>query len=150
MKKPPEMPRVVIKKLPRRKLPETRAAIVHKFKIGEHKGYINVGLYKDGTPGEIFITMSKEGSTIGGLMDTIALLTSLSLQHGVPLDTLVRKFSYQRFEPSGHSTNTQIGYAHSIVDYIFRWLGHNFIPNFKTKPVVGFALSANENESQNT
>src|ERR1019366_1411914 len=107
----------------RRRMPETRASFTHKFSIAGHEGYFTVGLFEDGQPGELFITMAKEGSTIGGLMDTIATLVSLSLQYGVPLQDLVRKFAHQRFEPSGYTANPQIRMAKSIVDYIFRWLG---------------------------
>ncbi len=114
----------------RRRLTDTRTAVTHKFDIAGHEGYFTVGLYDDGTPGEMFITMSKEGSTIGGLMDTIATLTSVSLQYGVPLQDLVRKFANQRFEPSGYTKNPQIRLATSLVDYIFRWMGINFIPGY--------------------
>ena len=111
----------------RRKLPDERQSITHKFSIGGHEGYITVGMYEDGTPGEIFITMAKEGSTISGLMDSMAVVTSLSLQYGVPLRFLVDKFSHVRFEPSGWTGNSQIPYAKSIMDYIFRWLGAKFL-----------------------
>jgi len=115
----------------RRRMPETRASFTHKFSIAGHEGYFTVGLFEDGQPGELFITMAKEGSTIGGLMDTIATLVSLSLQYGVPLQDLVRKFAHQRFEPSGYTANPQIRIAKSIVDYIFRWLGITFIPGYE-------------------
>ena len=111
----------------RRKLPEERRSITHKFSIGGHEGYITVGMYEDGTAGEIFITMAKEGSTISGLMDSMAVVTSLSLQYGVPLRFLVDKFSHVRFEPSGWTGNSQIPYAKSIMDYIFRWLQLRFL-----------------------
>ena len=111
----------------RRKLPDERQSITHKFSIGGHEGYLTVGMYEDGTPGEIFITMAKEGSTISGLMDSMAVVTSLSLQYGVPLRFLVDKFSHVRFEPSGWTGNSQIPYAKSIMDYIFRWLGAKFL-----------------------
>ena len=117
----------------RRRLPETRTAVTHKFDIAGHEGYLTIGLFEDGTPGEMFITMAKEGSTIGGLMDSVAALTSISLQYGVPLDALVRKFSHQRFEPSGFTKNPQIGRASSIIDYVFRWMGSQFIPGFVEK-----------------
>ena len=107
----------------RHRLPDTRRAITHKFDIAGHEGYITVGLFDDGTPGELFITMAKEGSTIGGLMDTIGTLVSLALQYGVPLETLVNKFAHQRFEPSGFTKNPDIPIAKSITDYLFRWLG---------------------------
>lgn len=111
-------------------MPATRTAITHKFRVGDHKGYLNVGFLDDGSPGEIFVTMSREGSTIGGLVDSIATLTSIALQSGVPLESLCRKFAFQRFEPCGFTPHPNIPYAHSIVDYIFRWLGHQFVPEF--------------------
>jgi len=106
----------------RRKLPDEHHSITHKFSIGGHEGYITVGMYEDGSPGEIFVTMAKEGSTISGLMDSMAVAISLTLQYGVPLKFLVDKFSHVRFEPSGWTGNRQIPYAKSILDYIFRWL----------------------------
>lgn len=112
----------------RRKLPDERRSITHKFSIAGHEGYITVGMYDDGTPGEIFLTMSKEGSVISGLMDTIATMTSLALQYGVPLETLTSKFAHTRFEPSGYTPNPDIPIAKSIPDYIFRWLGLKFLP----------------------
>lgn len=115
----------------RRRLPDTRNAITHKFDVQGHEGYITVGLYDDGQPGEVFITMAKEGSTIGGLMDTIATLVSVSLQYGVPVESLVRKFEHVRFEPSGMTRNPDIPIAKSLVDYIFRWLGMEFIPGYR-------------------
>ena len=115
----------------RRRLPETRRAVNHKFNIAGHEGYLNVGLFQDGQPGELFITMAKEGSTIGGLMDSIATLTSMALQYGVPLEALVKKFSHQRFEPSGFTKNPDIRNASSITDYIFRWLAVQFIPGYR-------------------
>src|SRR5271170_5363280 len=111
----------------RHKLQEERASITHKFKVGDHEGYITVGLYPDGEPGELFITMAKEGSTVSGLMDSFALATSIALQHGVPLKLFCEKFAHTRFEPSGWSTNPEIGYAKSIMDYIFRWLQMRFL-----------------------
>ena len=115
----------------RRRMPETRVALNHKFEIVDHKGYLTVGMFEDGQPGEIFIQMNKEGSTIGGLMDTVATLTSMALQYGVPLQSLVKKFAYQRFEPSGFTKNPDIRHATSITDYVFRWLGCQFIKGFK-------------------
>jgi len=115
----------------RRRLPDTRNAKTHKFDVAGHEGYITVGLYDDGSPGEVFITMAKEGSTIGGLMDTIATLVSLALQYGVPIDSLVRKFEHVRFEPSGMTRNGEIPFAKSLVDYIFRWLAMEFIPGYR-------------------
>jgi len=115
----------------RRRLPDTRHAITHKFDVSGHEGYITCGLYEDGTPGEVFITMAKEGSTIGGLMDTIATLVSVSLQYGVPVESLVRKFEHVRFEPSGMTRNPEIPFAKSLVDYIFRWLAMEFVPGYR-------------------
>jgi ribonucleoside-diphosphate reductase alpha chain len=115
----------------RRKMEDTRMSLTHKFEIAGHEGYITVGLYPDGQPGEVFVQMSKEGSTIGGLMDTVATLTSISLQYGVPLESLVNKFAYQRFEPSGYTKNPDIRTAHSITDYIFRWMGCEFIKGYR-------------------
>ncbi len=111
----------------RRRLPDERKSITHKFSIAGHEGYITVGMYPDGTPGEIFITMSKEGSTLSGLMDAFATAISLALQYGVPLKVLVDKFSHMRFEPSGFTNNPEIPIAKSIIDYIFRWLGKKFL-----------------------
>jgi ribonucleoside-diphosphate reductase alpha chain len=111
----------------RRKLPDERQSLTHKFSIGGHEGYITVGLYDDGTPGEVFISMAKEGSTISGLMDTLATSISYGLQYGVPLKFFVDKFSHVRFEPSGWTGNPQVPYAKSIIDYIFRWLGARFL-----------------------
>ncbi len=115
----------------RRRLPETRHSLTHKFSVGGHEGYITVGLFKDRAPGELFITMAKEGSTIGGLMDTIGTLTSMSLQYGVPLPAIVDKFTHMRFEPSGWTGNRDIPNAKSVVDYIFRWMGMEFIPGYR-------------------
>lgn len=112
----------------RRRLPDERRSITHKFSIAGLDGYITVGMYEDGSPGEIFVTMAKQGSVISGLMDAFATSVSIALQYGVPLRVLVEKFSHVRFEPSGYSSNPQIGYAKSIVDYIFRWLGLKFLP----------------------
>ncbi len=115
----------------RRRLPDTRNAITHKFDVAGHEGYITAGLYTDGQPGEVFITMAKEGSTIGGLMDSIATLVSVSLQYGVPVESLVRKFEHVRFEPSGMTRNPEIPMAKSLVDYIFRWLAMEFVPGYR-------------------
>jgi ribonucleoside-diphosphate reductase alpha chain len=111
----------------RRRLPDERRALTHHFSIAGQEGYLTVGVYEDGLPGEIFITMSKQGSTISGLMDSFATAVSLALQYGVPLEVLCSKFTHVRFEPSGWSGNPKIGYAKSIVDYIFRWLELKFI-----------------------
>jgi ribonucleoside-diphosphate reductase alpha chain len=115
----------------RERLPDTRNSVTHKFSIAGHEGYINVGLYPDGRPGEVFITMAKEGSTIGGLMDSFGTAISISLQYGVPLEVLVNKFSHTRFEPNGHTTNPDIRIAKSVVDYIFRWLGLTFLDSYR-------------------
>ena len=112
----------------RRKLPDERKAVTHKFDVGGHEGYLTVGLYEDGTPGELFVTMAKEGSTISGLMDAFATQTSYALQFGVPLKFMVDKFSHMRFEPSGFTKNKEIPIAKSIVDYIFRWMASHFLP----------------------
>ena len=118
--------------VPRReRLPDTRRSVTHKFNISGHEGYITVGLYDDGRPGELFIIMAKEGSTIGGLMDCFGTAVSMSLQYGVPLEVYVNKFSHTRFEPMGYTKNPDIPIAKSIVDYIFRWLGMTFIPGYR-------------------
>jgi ribonucleoside-diphosphate reductase alpha chain len=111
----------------RNRLPAERASITHKFGIGGHEGYITVGLYPNGQPGEIFIRMAKEGSTISGLMDSFATAISMALQHGVPLKVLVEKFAHTRFEPSGWTGSEELGYAKSIMDYIFRWMQLRFL-----------------------
>jgi ribonucleoside-diphosphate reductase alpha chain len=115
----------------RRRLTDTRTAVTHKFDIAGHEGYLTVGLFDDRQPGELFITMAKEGSTIGGLMDSIGTLTSMALQYGVPLEALVRKFAHQRFEPSGFTKNPEIRNASSITDYVFRWLALQFVPGYR-------------------
>jgi ribonucleoside-diphosphate reductase alpha chain len=120
----------------RRKLPDERRSITHKFSIAGHEGYITVGMYEDGKPGEIFLVMAKEGSTISGLMDAFATSISMSLQYGVPLETLVEKFSHVRFEPSGFTKNPEIPYAKSLTDYIFRWLASKFL-SAEQKETVG-------------
>ncbi len=111
----------------RHRLPDERFSITHKFNVAGHEGYLTVGLYKDGMPGEMFITMAKEGSTVSGLMDSFACAISIGLQHGVPLKLLCEKFAHTRFEPSGWSTNPEVGYAKSIMDYIFRWMQMRFL-----------------------
>ena len=113
----------------RRKLANERQAVTHKFSVGGHEGYITVGIYEDGSPGEIFLTMAKEGSTVSGLMDCFATAISLALQYGVPLKVLCDKFSHTRFEPSGWTNNNDIRFAKSIMDYIFRWLAVKFLPS---------------------
>ncbi|HSE48368.1 MAG TPA: hypothetical protein VLA96_04085, partial [Terriglobales bacterium] len=122
-----EVPQYGPPKAVRRKLPDERLSVTHKFSVGGHDGYITVGLYEDGTPGEIFITMAKEGSTVSGLMDSFATSTSIALQHGVPLKLMCEKFAHSRFEPSGWTNNPDIGFAKSIMDYIFRWLHLRFL-----------------------
>ncbi len=111
----------------RRKLPDERQSLTHKFSVAGHEGYVHVGLYETGEPGEIFVKMAKEGSTVSGLMDSFATAISLALQHGVPLRLLVDKFSRTRFEPYGFTENPEIPRASSIMDYLFRWLGSKFI-----------------------
>jgi ribonucleoside-diphosphate reductase alpha chain len=111
----------------RRRLADTRASLTHKFKIEGHEGYITVGLFEDNTPGELFVTMAKEGSTLSGMMDAFATSVSLLFQYGVPLSHLVEKFGHMRFEPAGWTGNPEIGFAKSIVDYVFRWLGYRFL-----------------------
>src|SRR5262249_2405193 len=115
----------------RERLPHTRRSLTHKFDIQGHEGYINVGFYPDGRPGELFITMAKEGSTIGGLMDVLGTAISIGLQYGVPLEVFVNKFAHSRFEPAGFTKNPDIPIAKSIADYIFRWLGMEFIPGYR-------------------
>jgi ribonucleoside-diphosphate reductase alpha chain len=117
----------------RERLPDTRQSITHKFSIAGHEGYLTVGLYDDGRPGEVFITMAKEGSTVGGLMDSFGTAISIALQYGVPLETLVQKFIHARFEPQGFTSNPEIRIAKSLVDYIFRWLGMKFLSDYKQK-----------------
>lgn len=126
-----EVEEKIVYKPRRERLPDTRTSITHKFNISGHEGYLNVGMYPDGRPGELFITMAKEGSTVGGLMDSFGTAISLSLQYGVPLEVLVNKFSHTRFEPMGHTTNPDIRIAKSMVDYIFRWMGINFIAGYR-------------------
>ncbi len=126
----------------RRRLPDERQAITHKFSIGGHEGYLTVGLFEDGQPGEIFIVMSKEGSTLSGVMDCFATTVSLSLQYGVPLKILVNKFSHVRFEPSGVTNNKDVRFAKSVIDYIFRWMALKFLPaeeaqQFKVTEIPG-------------
>jgi len=123
----------------RRKLPDERRAMTHKFSVNGHEGYITVGLYEDGMPGEIFLVMAKEGSTISGLMDAFATSVSIALQYGVPIQTLVDKFTHTRFEPSGFTNNPEIPIAKSIMDYIFRWLASKFMSR-EGKQAAGVVL----------
>ncbi|MGH9589783.1 MAG: vitamin B12-dependent ribonucleotide reductase, partial [Terracidiphilus sp.] len=126
----------------RHRLTAERASITHKFSIAGHEGYITVGLYPSGQPGEIFIKMAKEGSTVSGLMDAFATSISLALQHGVPLKVLCEKFAHTRFEPSGWTGNEQIGYAKSLMDYIFRWLHLRFLSGEQLTLFAGLAPQA--------
>ena len=112
----------------RRHLPVERHSLTHKFAVAGHEGYLTIGMYEDGTPGEIFIVMAKEGSTLSGVMDSFATTCSMALQYGVPLKVLVDKFSHTRFEPSGFTSNPQVPYAKSVMDYIFRYLASKFLP----------------------
>jgi ribonucleoside-diphosphate reductase alpha chain len=137
----------------RRRLADTRASRTHKFNVAGHEGYLTVGLYEDGQPGELFITMSKEGSTIGGLMDSLGTATSVALQYGVPISSLVTKFSHQRFEPAGMTENPDIPFAKSLVDYIFRWLGMEFIPGYREQNsprAIAQAAAAQQNTPRTT
>jgi ribonucleoside-diphosphate reductase alpha chain len=131
----------------RRKLPAERQALTHRFEVGGHEGYITVGLYEDGTPGEIFVKMAKEGSTVSGLTDSFAIAVSFALQYGVPLDFLVNKFAHMRFEPQGFTRNPEIPIAKSIVDYIFRWLGSRFLSAEKQTEIGIIHRDAEETET---
>ena len=111
----------------RRRLPDDRIEVGRKFKVGEYEGYIHVGLFDDGTPGDIFVDIAKEGTTLAGLMNSFMISVSLGLQYGVPLEVYVSKFSHMRFEPSGMTNDPDIRVAKSIVDYIFRWMGKKFL-----------------------
>ena len=126
----------------RNRLPSERAGITHKFRIADHEGYLTVGLYPNGQPGEIFIRMAKEGSTISGLMDSFATAISMCLQHGVPLKLLCEKFAHTRFEPSGWTGNEQIGYAKSIMDYLFRWMQLRFLSGQQLDLFAGLTPAA--------
>ena len=129
---PPSAKPVPASAQPRRqRLPDTRRSLTHKFDIQGHEGYVTVGFFDDGRPGELFVTMAKEGSTIGGLMDTIGTLVSMGLQYGVPLSVFVNKFAHQRFEPAGFTKNPDIPIAKSVTDYIFRWMGMEFLPGYR-------------------
>lgn len=131
--------------LVRQRLPQDCQSLRHKFDIAGHEGYIHVGLYDDGTPGEIFIKIAKEGSTISGLMDTIGILTSMAIQYGVPLEVLVNKFSHVRFEPSGFTKNPEIPIAKSLIDYIYRYLGNRFLTS-EERSRVGLAIPTGEEQ----
>jgi ribonucleoside-diphosphate reductase alpha chain len=134
----------------RRRLPDTRQSITHKFSVAGHEGYLTVGLYEDGQPGELFITMAKEGSTVGGLMDVIGTCTSMALQYGVPLITLVDKFRHARFEPAGMTSNRDIPFAKSLIDYIFYWMGCQFIPGYAEKNLPDRTESPRTNKNVTT
>lgn len=114
-------------------LPDTRNSVTHKFSVCGHEGYLTVGLFEDGRPGELFIKMAKAGSTMAGMADTIGVLTSLALQYGVPVEVLARKFENVRFEPQGSTKNSEVGDASSLVDYIFRWLGIEFSDTYRAE-----------------
>jgi len=118
----------------RQRLSDERRSVTHKFRVGDQEGYITVGLYEDGRPGEIFVKIAKEGSTVSGLMDTVALMTSVALQYGVPVEDLARKLRNTRFEPYGRTNNPEIPWATSLVDYIFRWLERKFSPEANQPP----------------
>jgi len=137
----------------RNRLPDERVGLTHHFSIAGHEGYLTVGLYPNGQPGEIFIRMAKEGSTIAGLMECFGTVVSVSLQHGVPLKVLCDKLSHTRFEPSGWTGNEELGYAKSIMDYLFRWMELRFLsgkqlPLFaQQRPVVERQGSADANQA---
>src|SRR6202051_4838803 len=126
----------------RHRLPDERVGLTHHFSIAGHEGYLTVGLYPNGQPGEIFIRMAKEGSTVSGLMDSFATAISLALQHGVPLRVLCEKFAHTRFEPSGWTGNEQIGYAKSIMDYIFRWIQIRFLSGHQLDLFAGLGAQS--------
>jgi ribonucleoside-diphosphate reductase alpha chain len=126
----------------REHLPDERRSLTHKFSVADQEGYITVGLYNDGRPGEIFVKINKEGSTVSGLMDAVALLTSVTLQYGVPIEDLSRKLKNTRFEPYGRSANPDIPYATSLVDYIFRWLELKFAPEAAAGRLIPHPLDA--------
>ena len=130
----------------RHRLPDERAGITHKFNIGGHEGYINVGLYPDGKPGEVFITMSKEGSTVSGMIDGFALSISLCLQYNVPLELLCEKFIHTQFEPSGYTGNPDLQHATSIFDYLFRWLKLKFLDDTEAGDVFAAGRPLAEKE----
>jgi len=131
----------------RQRLPDERASVTHKFSVGGSEGYITVGMYEDGRPGEVFIKMSKEGSTLSGVMDGLALTLSIGLQYGVPLKVLVDKLINTRFEPSGFTENSQIRYASSLLDYVGRWLGGRFL---SAEYLKSRAVLSAEGESKET
>ena len=142
----------IIERPMRKRLPDTRRSITHHFNVAGHEGYLTVGMYDSGGPGELFITMSKEGSTIGGLMDSLGTAISVALQYGVPIESLVSKFAYQRFEPQGITTNRDIPFAKSLVDYIFQWMGMQFIEGYREAnlPKRGSTSSSTTTTTQET
>ncbi|MDP7028820.1 MAG: adenosylcobalamin-dependent ribonucleoside-diphosphate reductase [Phycisphaerales bacterium] len=142
----------IIERPMRRRLNDTRRSTTHHFNVAGHEGYLTVGMYEDGGPGELFITMSKEGSTIGGLMDSLGTAISVALQYGVPVKSLVTKFAHQRFEPQGMTTNADIPFAKSLVDYIFRWMGMEFVDGYReaNAPARPKALETTARESAGT
>jgi ribonucleoside-diphosphate reductase alpha chain len=129
-------------------MPDERRSVTHKFRVGEQEGYVTVGLYDDGLPGEIFVNISKEGSTIRGLMDNVAVLTSMALQYGVPLRNLVDKFRGVHFEPAGFTGNADIPTASSLVDYIFRWLELRYL--LEASPIVDQKRSSTSKRGRKT
>jgi len=141
--------RYEVVRLLRRRLPDERRALTHHFSVGGQEGYLTVGVYDDGLPGEIFLTMSKQGSTISGLMDSFATAVSLALQHGVSLEVLCSKFTHVRFEPSGRTENPNIGFAKSIVDYIFRCLELKFLTGEQGEPFVPPPVAAHSSAVPN-
>ena len=128
----------------RHRLPDERAAVTHHFSIGGNEGYLTVGLYPNGQPGEVFIRMAKAGSTICGLMECFGAVTSVALQHGVPLKVLCNKLSHTRFEPSGWTGSSELGYAKSVMDYIFRWMELRFLPGKQQESHFCVANDGNE------
>ena len=131
----------------RERLPDTRRSVTHKFEVAQHQGYITVGFYEDGRPGEVFIKIAKHGSTISGLLDTIAVLTSLDFQYGVPVEALAHKFEFTRFEPSGWTKNPELRHVHSLVDYIFRWLAMQCSEAYRTESAQRSLVPRDESES---
>ena len=128
----------------------TRKSITHKFSIAGHEGYITVGMYDDGTPGEMFVKMAKEGTVVSGLMDSLATVTSIALQFGVPLEVLVEKFAHTRFEPAGVTENPKIRFAKSIMDYIGRWLALTFLPPDKQPTGKGMWHTTEQENGNNS
>ena len=134
----------------RARLSETRRSLTHKFEVGQHEGYITVGFFEDGRPGEVFIKISKHGSTISGLFDTIAVLTSLALQYGVPIEALAHKFQFTRFEPAGWTKNPELRHVNSLVDYIFRWLGTTCSESYRNEQAQMASLHNGDLSSADT